>query len=339
MRGLAILMMIQCHAFNSWARFDVREGGTYVLTQFVGGMAAPLFLFMAGMTLAFYMERQGSNWYGAVRRGAYVLGIAFLFRLVNGAPKFEWREMSKVDILNCMGVAMMAYSLVALCDPRWRVHVAAGGALAVAVTAPWVANLDWTGVPVLLHDYIAPVAGSGRFAFFPNAAYVGFGLAAGTLVRRSAEETFDRLMQWMVLIGFALIFSGQYFANLPYSIYTSSEFWTNSPALVWMRFGISLLLMAAAHLWTQYGTLGGWSWMQCLGRSSLLVYWVHIMFVYGDSTKRIHAGLGIGQAAAATAVVIAAMVGLSAGWQWWQARRRVRRHSAVIATDSTIAAS
>ena len=53
MRGLAIVLMIQCHTFNSFARMDVREGGPYVLSQFIGGMAAPLFLFMAGMTLGF----------------------------------------------------------------------------------------------------------------------------------------------------------------------------------------------------------------------------------------------------------------------------------------------
>ena len=56
MRGLAVVVMIQCHAFNSFARLDVREGGPYIFSQFVGGMAAPLFLFMAGMTFAFQMD-------------------------------------------------------------------------------------------------------------------------------------------------------------------------------------------------------------------------------------------------------------------------------------------
>ena len=55
-RGLAVLIMIQCHTFNSFTRMDLREGGSYIYSQFVGGMAAPLFLFMAGMTLAFQME-------------------------------------------------------------------------------------------------------------------------------------------------------------------------------------------------------------------------------------------------------------------------------------------
>ena len=56
MRGLAVLVMIQCHTFNSFTRLDLRETGSYVMTQFIGGMAAPLFLFMAGMTMAFQME-------------------------------------------------------------------------------------------------------------------------------------------------------------------------------------------------------------------------------------------------------------------------------------------
>ena len=51
-RGLAVVIMIQCHAFNSFVRPDLRHSGPYVYSQFVGGMAAPLFLFMAGMTLA-----------------------------------------------------------------------------------------------------------------------------------------------------------------------------------------------------------------------------------------------------------------------------------------------
>src|SRR5450759_240488 len=56
MRGLAVLIMIQCHTFNSFTRSDLRDGGPDVRTQFIGGMAAPLVLLMAGMTTAFQME-------------------------------------------------------------------------------------------------------------------------------------------------------------------------------------------------------------------------------------------------------------------------------------------
>ena len=67
MRGLAVIIMIQCHAFNSFTRMDLRQSGGYMLSQFVGGMAAPLFLFMAGMTSAFQMESLERRESGRVR--------------------------------------------------------------------------------------------------------------------------------------------------------------------------------------------------------------------------------------------------------------------------------
>ena len=84
MRGLAVLIMIQCHTFNSLTRLDLRGGGPYVLSQFIGGMAAPLFLFMAGMTTAFQMESlerrepaPARRWLISLKRAGYILTIAF----------------------------------------------------------------------------------------------------------------------------------------------------------------------------------------------------------------------------------------------------------------------
>jgi len=328
--------MIQCHTFNSWTRLDLREGGPYVLSQFIGGMAAPLFLFMAGMTLGFQMDSSArreparfQRWLSSLRRGGYVLGIAYLFRLstcIGSIPHIDWHDLTKVDILNCMGLAMICMSGAALFDFQGRVRYAVVGALTVAAAAPLIANLDWQGAPPLLQEYLTygQGQGRGRFPLFPNAAYVGFGLAAGSVVKRIAEERFDRLMQWSVLSGFALVFTGQYFSNLPYSVYTKSNFWTDSPTLVIIRGGIALLLMGGCYVWTQYCAGAGWSWMQTLGKNSLMVYWVHVMLVYGDMIPRIKRALTIPWAATATAVLTAAMVGMSVAWLWWKAQRAGR---------------
>ena len=48
-RGLAVLVMIVCHVFNSFTRPDLRKSDVYLLSQYVGGLAAPLFLFIAGI--------------------------------------------------------------------------------------------------------------------------------------------------------------------------------------------------------------------------------------------------------------------------------------------------
>ena len=335
LRGLAILIMIQCHTFNSLTRMDLREGGPYVLSQFIGGMAAPLFLFMAGMTTAFQMESlanrepsAGRRWLAALRRGGYILAIAFTFRFTNwlfSIPRAPLQEITKVDILNCMGVGLIVLAAMAVVPSAQRVRAAAGVGLLIALASPLVANLDWSGAPALLQDYIAPSPRTGRFPFFPWAAYLAFGLAAGTVAKRAPTDRVDRLMQWSFLVGFAAIFTSQYFSNIPYSIYPKSNFWTDSPALVLIRTGISLLLMAGAYLWTEHGAREGWSWMQTLGKNSLMVYWVHVMIVYGAAIRPIKRQLSVPQATLATVLLTALMVAMSALWLWWKNRRRAPR--------------
>jgi fucose 4-O-acetylase-like acetyltransferase len=118
-----------------------------------------------------------------------------------------------------------------------------------------------------------------------------------------------------------MIFTAQYFSNLPFSFYQHANFWTDSPALVAIRTGISLLIMAGSYLWTEYCAGARWSWMQALGKNSLMVYWVHVMIVYGAVVRPIKRQLDIPQATLAFVIVTAMMVALTAVWLAWKSRR------------------
>src|SRR5262249_18935391 len=91
-----------------------------------------------------------------------------------------------------------------------------------------------------------------------------------------------------------------------------------------IRTGIALLLLAGSYLWTGYCATSGWSWMQALGKNSLMVYWVHVMLVYGNLAWPWKQGLGVAAAALATVIVVALMVALSAWWTRWKAQRAER---------------
>ena len=198
MRGLALIVMVQVHVFNSFARMDVRDGGVYALAVFVGGMAGPLFLFMAGMTFAFQMDRlerkeirPSGRWLACLRRAGYILGIAYLIRIVNWAtswPHAGWAEITRVDILNSMGLAMAAFSVAAFAAGGFRIRGVLLVAVGIAAVSPLVANLNWAAVPPLMHEYLAPGFGRGHFPFFPCAAYVGFGMTAGAAVRQATAS-------------------------------------------------------------------------------------------------------------------------------------------------------
>jgi hypothetical protein len=135
-------------------------------------------------------------------------------------------------------------------------------------------------------------------------------------------------MQWVVLVGFGLVFGAEYFASLPYSVYTHADFWRDSPALILIRVGITLLLLAGAYLWTEFCARPGWSWMENLGKTSLMVYWVHVMLVYGNLVNAIKRSMTVSLAALATVVVTMLMVALAEVRLRWKARSSERWRAA-----------
>jgi len=318
-RGLAALIMVQGHTFHSFARTDLRDKGPYVLSQFLGGLAPAVFLFLTGITMAFRMDSDerrglppGARVLSALTRARYLLIIAFLFRLqlwVFSLPSNPPSVMLKVDILNCMALAGAALSVMAIFRTTERARLCAVLGLAIAAASPLISQLDWSRVPPLVKNYIAP--DYLFFSFFPWAAFFVFGLSAGSVIRLVEDAQMDRAMQWAALFGAGLIVGGHYFSDLPYSLHTKSEFWLNSPALVLMKLGVVLWIVPFAFIWTRYAANTGWSLVSQLGTTSLLVYWVHIELVYGRWLGAWKESLDNTQVAILTAVVIALMLALS----------------------------
>jgi uncharacterized membrane protein len=318
LRGLAAVIMLQGHVFDAFTRSDLRQGGPFVFSQFVGGMPPAIFLFLTGVTLAFLMdstERKGlgagARVMAAFRRSGYLFLVAFLFRIQLWAfsQPAPWTDLFRVDILNCMGFSIALMSVTAVVRPSDRAKVCALLGLAIAFCAPLVSQMDWSGVPWILRNYIVP--DYTTFGLFPWGAYLAFGIAAGSLIRTIPQEGIDRAMQWAALAGGALTIACHYFANLPLSLYTKSEYWLNSPALILTKLGITLVMLAFAFLWTRYGAGEGWSWVRQLGTTSLLVYWVHIELVYGRGFSAYKTNLSVAETVLAAACAIVAMLAIS----------------------------
>jgi len=325
LRGMGVLIMLQGHLFNSFARTDLRNHPVYVLSQFIGGMPAPIFLFLVGATLAFRLDRAGEHGLrSALMRAAFLGAIALAFRLqlwlfAWGNP---WTEIVRVDILNCMAFGVAVLSPAALLAPRRRITWCAAAGLAIAALAPLISTMDWSGAPWLVRNYIVP--NKEFFSFFPDAAYIAFGVSFGALLRTAAPAR-DRIMQWTACFGLALIVTAHYFSNLPFSIYPNSDFWLNSPGLIFIRFGIVLVLAAAGFVWTAGQQPEKLAFMRRLGTNSLLIYWVHVELVYGRWFWFAKERLSIGECAAASLVLIALMYGLATLNLPTHVKRRLRR--------------
>jgi uncharacterized membrane protein len=318
LRGVAGIIMLQGHVFQAFTKPELRGSAAYMLSQFLGGMPPAMFLFLTGMTMAFLMhslERKGvpagRRITGTLGRARYLFGIALLFRLQLWLFSWPspWTNLLKVDILNCMGLTIALMSVLALFTTAQRVRIGAALGLVIAGVSPLVSQIHWEGVPWLVKAYLAP--DYNYFSLFPWAAYLAFGVSAGSLLRLVKPEQLERTMQWAALLGGAVVLAAHYFANLPFSIYPKSEFWLNSPAQVFIKQGATLVMLAFAFLWTRYGAAPGWSWVRQFGTTSLLVYWVHIELVYGRWLPFCKNNLDVGQTAIAAMVVIVLMLVLA----------------------------
>src|SRR5262249_54039444 len=86
-RGVAVLVMIEAHTGDAWTRLSDRTTVAFRNATVLGGFAAPLFLWLAGIGLVLSATRvaeRGGRAAGvdaACRRGLEIFVLAFLFRL------------------------------------------------------------------------------------------------------------------------------------------------------------------------------------------------------------------------------------------------------------------
>src|SRR4051812_21780550 len=148
-RGIAVLLMIEAHTADAWTSLKpvVRRTTGFRDATVLGGFAAPMFLWLAGLAVVLAAtraaQRSGSR-RAAVslicRRGLEIFILAFLFRIQGFivTPGASPVSLFRVDILNIMGPAIVAAGLVwgAARSTTARVSVYAAIAIAIAMTTP-----------------------------------------------------------------------------------------------------------------------------------------------------------------------------------------------------------
>ena len=295
-RGVAVLIMIQAHTLDAWTRAASRKSEVFGYLALVGGFAAPMFLWLAGVAVTLAATRvareKGSAAAAAAicRRGLEIFILAFLFRLQAFivTPGSYPVTLFRVDILNVMGPAIAGAGIL------WGFSRSARGAAvsfaiaatAVAMLTPIVRTSPAIDVlPIWLQWYVRPAGDYTTFTLLPWAGFVLAGGACGALIAVSSEERERRLHVIFAALGAALITVGYAASTLP-SIYRESSFWSSSPTWFAMRLGILMaalsVIYACARAAESHGISG--QWLARFGRYSLLIYFVHVELVYGYAT-------------------------------------------------------
>ena len=323
-RGIAVLIMIQAHLLDSWTRVDARGSWQFVWAMIVAGFGAPLFLFLAGVSVVLSASskwrRSGDTQAAAaavMKRGAWIFFLAFVFRLQ--AWILGWgnpRSLLKVDILNIMGPSIVAAGALwgACRSARTRAIVFAASAIGISGLTPIVRTAHLLDpLPDPIEAYIRYLNGFSNFSIFPWSGFVFAGAVLGVLVDDAHTPARESRLNARLLASGAALAAFAYGASFLPSPYAHSEFWGGSPAYFALRCGILTLVVPVAYAWGRLAVRGRWSPIEQLGRTSLFIYWIHIEMVYGLISLRIHKALTHGQAWAAYAAFVVFMLLCSIG--------------------------
>ena len=360
MRGLACVFMFQTHCYDSWLSPEARKGGLFWWSQLGGTLPAPLFLFLAGFSFAYVTHRLRQKGFDAnhiarqtILRGAEVLGLGLLFRLMEYALAWgwaPWTDLLRVDVLNMIGLSMILMGIVCrlsagdgsqslakpqIDDRRWKANAWSG--VIVSLTIALLTPLLYTTwrprwLPWPLESYINGVHTFDKpqawlFPIFPWAGFAFMGMAAGFVILSdwaSARET--KLLLGAGGLGAAMIAAFHALDGSSIQIYPVYDFWHTSPNFFLIRVGILLTILSFAYAWCRWGWGAAKSGggvlnpLLQLGQTSLLVYWVHIEFVYGKFSILPKRASSIPTATFGLCVIFVAMLLLSMARTRWKAR-------------------
>lgn len=341
LRGLALVVMIETHVFNTMLAEGFRQTGWFRTLNFVNGLVAPSFLFVSGFVFLVSAERKlaefrtfGPALRTQLRRIGMVWLIAYLLHSPpavlskpwTGLTREDWLPLIQVDILHCICATwlFLLTSLILFRSTALRRWWLLAGAMTATLAAPWVWSVRFEQIlPSPLAAYF-----NGRLnSLFPVFPWSGFMLAGALCADLflAARDRESRYMRW--LAGWAAVFVtlGLLLPDLTLTPAETGMSWHADPRTFILRLGLVLLILCFCWLADRRRSSGN-SWLFLVSRQSLFVYVGHLAILFapvlGGKSLAQAAGQSLGPVSCmlASAALLAVMVVGAEGWSRWRAR-------------------
>jgi len=202
-------------------------------------------------------------------------------------------------------------------------RILVGAAVGTAVLIALITPLLWTTLrprflPWPLESYINGVHNLGTpqawlFPIFPWSSFAFTGLAVGFILQAPWTRSHEaRVFFSLGGVGLVLIELSRWLDAQPRQWYPVYDYWHTSPNFFLIRVGMLLVILTACYAWCRWGLAQwGFSPLIQLGQASLLVYWVHIEFVYGRVSILAKHAQSIGGASLGLLIITVAMLALA----------------------------
>jgi len=347
LRAIGVILMIEGHTLDAVLSPLYKNGSSFMfqLWTFCRGLTAPFFFFSAGLAFVVATVKLEGGVPSVLKRTKlrrikriFILlllgyGLHFPLELLydpSSVPAENLKIFFFVDALHVISLSLLVIFVIALfarsTAALFRSYVIAA-VLSLAI-APIIEPIKWENfLHPIFCSYLTFRSGS-FFTLFPFSAYLfaGAAFAAASIV--IPVETRSRVLSknfmkasFVSLALFLLFFPVQLKFVSPYV-----DYWRALPAVNLLRFSIVAFVAACVgFLSLRVRRLP--KILPAIGRSSLTIYIVHLMVVYGSPInlgliQLIPQGTDPAMAILLAAGVISLMVGMVYGIEAYRARRK-----------------
>jgi uncharacterized membrane protein len=297
LRGWAVLIMIEVHVFNAFLIPGLRETAWFKVLNFINGLVAPSFLFIAGYSFVLIAQRKwddylslNSVFWKQLGRILQILAVGYALHLPFFSFKKlliinwdEWSVFWKIDVLHAIAISLFTLLLFVLIARKQKIYFRLIVALSLVVifSSPYLydTNLD-RFIPEPVGNYFS----AAHRSQFPLLPWMGFVLCGGItsqlLVWWKEKNSESKIFKRFIGFGFALVVISVVIDFLPIQLYPEHNYWRSNPAFFFIRLGIVLIVLSTLWFWEQLGSSKS-SLVSITGAESLVAYSGHLLVIYG----------------------------------------------------------
>ncbi|MBL0211695.1 MAG: DUF1624 domain-containing protein [Holophagaceae bacterium] len=324
LRGWAVLVMMEVHCVNVWLDLGRRPDWL----NYLNGLVAPSFLMCAGFSLVLSTFRSDGTlrpFKDSFKRYLFILACAYalhapgltLAEWTVLATQHKWRELFKIDVMQCIVYSLLILQGLARALKRPRIFTFV--ALALAIYIPFVAPYLWAHgmadglwLPVRgLFNGNADRGVQALFPLFPWFAFVGFGAFLGGAYRWARQEensegkaswTEGRFLAALFIAGLALwawgshakadwLWKGTWVQDPGTKAWLLNGQWSwnelkslHNTTLPSVADRLGWICMGGACFGLIEGyrrKLKGANWIGAASKESLLLYMLHLNLIFG----------------------------------------------------------
>jgi uncharacterized membrane protein len=295
-RVFAMVLMVQGHTLDVLLTPAYQFAPWYKYWLFCRGFTAPMFLTLSGFGFALATLRRWEDHLQfspalakRLRRFAFFVLLGYSMRIpvqslrdLRWAGPDAWAGFLQVDVLQTIGFTLIALQLLVLVlrTPRRLAAVTGMFTIVVAFTAP----LAWrspflNSLPLAVKSVLIGTTGS-LFPLLPWSAYIFLGATFGIGYVRIGQSA-PSLLRTAIPFGFLLLVSGIGLERMSLHIYGQANFWPTTPHLFIARIGFVIASLGLATFVERFLPISPRT-IQSLAEESLLVYFVHVVLLYGS---------------------------------------------------------